>query len=289
MKYDVSFSEGMLVHKSSEAEKWNLLQKLYKDNYLEAQSLNKPRIPKIIHQIWLGSPFPEKYIELQNTWKKFHPDWEYHLWTDENIKDLKFINREIFDKTENFGAKSDILRYEVLYQFGGLYVDTDFECLKSFDDIHCMCDFYAGTLTSEDPRILIGLIGSSPKNDVIKKNIEEINVASRKHTPEDIFDTTGPIHFTRCFFDVVQETNQKCVIFPSTFFYPSSNSNCGVDHDIQLEYVKNESYAIHYWHISWVMQKKTVLFLMQKAFKYIVPYGLVKWYINYRNQSFKKN
>ena len=64
-----------------------------------------------------------------------HSNWTLKLWTDENIKDLNFDNRDIFDKADNYGMKSDILRYEILYREGGIYIDIDYECLQSIENI----------------------------------------------------------------------------------------------------------------------------------------------------------
>src|SRR5438876_9483420 len=46
------------------------------------------KIPKIIHQIWLGSPVPSVYEPFMKSWQEKHPDWEYRLWTDENVHSL---------------------------------------------------------------------------------------------------------------------------------------------------------------------------------------------------------
>jgi hypothetical protein len=54
------------------------------------------------------------------------------------------VSRHISNsKRQNVGAKSDILRREVIYRFGGLYLDTDFECLSSFEPLHDRLDFFA--------------------------------------------------------------------------------------------------------------------------------------------------
>src|SRR5271157_4561121 len=102
---------------------WKLIENRY-NNF----EYKEDKIPKIIHQIWLGGDLPKKYFKLIETFKKFNPDWIHMLWTDENIKDLDLINKEIFDKQINMGSKSDILRYEILKKYGGIYFDTDFEC-----------------------------------------------------------------------------------------------------------------------------------------------------------------
>lgn len=63
------------------------LRALYEQNIKRLLTPNKQcRIPKKIHQIWLGSPLPEKFARLAATWKQHHPDWEYmQLWTDQDI------------------------------------------------------------------------------------------------------------------------------------------------------------------------------------------------------------
>lgn len=64
------------------------------------------------------------------------------LFSDEQIN-FKLKNVEALKCAKNYGEKSDILRYEILCQFGGIYVDCDFECLKSFDGL-LMCRFFTG-------------------------------------------------------------------------------------------------------------------------------------------------
>ena len=51
------------------------------------------------------------------------------LWTDEQVAGLTLFNQAAFDAAPNFGEKSDILRYELLYAFGGVYVDVDLQCV----------------------------------------------------------------------------------------------------------------------------------------------------------------
>lgn len=58
------------------------------------------------------------------------------LWTDEHVARLPLFNRAEYDKATNYGAKSDILRYELLYVYGGVYVDCDMQCIGSFERLH---------------------------------------------------------------------------------------------------------------------------------------------------------
>lgn len=275
MEKDISFTDGMLLYADADLEKWNLLKKLYNDNFIMAEPAGDLRIPKIIHQIWLGGSLPEEYLKLQESWKKHHPDWQFMLWTDDTAKDLSLKNREVFNNTKNLGAKSDILRYEILYQFGGLYADTDFECLRPFDDLHHTCDLYAGLLTHSNPRILIGLIGCSPNSDIMSHIIDQISLGSRKHSTDEIFQATGPLHFTRCFFETIERARERCVIFPASYFYPSPNSQNGKSIDVQKKYIRKESHAIHYWHLSWTKNRRNFFEKMKAFLKFITPFGII--------------
>ncbi len=148
-KRDFSFLSRFFARQMKKRADWMVVKRLYQKNVLQASLSPQVRIPKIIHQIWLGSPLPQKYIQLQKSWQEKHPDWEYRLWTDESVKNFKMQNQALFESATNWGEKADILRYEILYQIGGLYVDTDFECVRSFDTLHHLCDFYVGLETLE--------------------------------------------------------------------------------------------------------------------------------------------
>src|SRR5579885_317918 len=147
-----------------------------KNNLYNIKPTQRTKIPKIIHQIWLGSEFPAEYRDWQQSWINHNPDWEYKLWTDENIKELVLTNKKYFDEAINFGEKSNILRYEILYQFGGVYVDCDFECLKSFDPLVHAYDFFCGLISGKGRIININnaVIGSVPGHPILKKCIENI-------------------------------------------------------------------------------------------------------------------
>src|ERR1035437_13952 len=114
---------------------WKLLENLYEKNYENYLDKSLESIPKLIHQIWIGGKIPDKFKRLSETWIEKNPTWTYRLWGNDDVKDLNLVNKILYDRASNVGIKSDILRYEILYTFGGISVDTDFECIKSFDDL----------------------------------------------------------------------------------------------------------------------------------------------------------
>jgi hypothetical protein len=152
-------------------------------------STARPCIPKIIHQIWLGSPRPATadYIKWFDSWQTFHPEWEIRWWHDKEVQDMiqnnALYNVDAYNKATNYGEKSDILRYEIIAKYGGLYVDTDMECTQSFDKLHdtpC-CSFYAGWSNTGTIELNNGIFGAMPNHVVLQEMIQSIH---RNHDKE---------------------------------------------------------------------------------------------------------
>lgn len=218
-----------------------------KNNLLKVDPDPTPRIPKVIHQIWLGSPVPEKFKEFQESWQKLHPDWTYKLWTDEDVKHMKLYNRVLYDASINYGEKSDILRYEILYREGGVYADFDYECLKPLDLFNHCYDFYIGIqpLDTYKVQLGIGLIGSIPGHPLLKKTIEGI----RRNATVQIVFRTGPGHFTNIFHAYAGTGKTRDVAMPASYFYPRGYEQL---QSLRREWQKPESYAVHHWAGSWL-------------------------------------
>lgn len=197
---------------------------------------NRLPIPKIIHQIWLGPH--ERPVEWMETWREKNPDWEYKLWTDDNLPRL--FNQEPFDKIQAFSGKADILRVELLYHYGGIYLDSDCECLNPLDDdlrkYPCfVC--YENELVRPG-LIQNGVVGSAPKHPFLETLIEEISKIEdfNKDVPSIV---VGPYFWTRVLrrFEIF---NGFIDILPSYKFTPIHlEGSCYLGSD--------KVYANHYW------------------------------------------
>lgn len=237
-----------LIHTNPQ---WLLIKQLYDTYLLNPKYASQPRIPNIIHQIWLGSSLPERYQLLQQTWRDKHPDWQYFLWTEQEIEQFGLTNYAAYAAATNYGEKSDIARYEILYRFGGLYVDTDFMCIQPFDMLHHCCDFYAGVAYGRVVSLYNGLIGAAPGHPVLSKCIESIahNVPST-NTMLAILQRTGPLFFTHCFFDVIATCTGRSIILPVSYCYPiPEDQRLCADYN---SWLKPETIAVHFWHMAWL-------------------------------------
>jgi len=231
---------------------FSMLKTLYERNYLNGSGEDK--IPKIIHQIWLGGTLPDRYKKFTESWKSLHPSWIYKMWTEREVRHLKLTNETFFYQATNYGQKSDILRYELLNKFGGIYVDTDFECLKPFDEFLYL-DFFTSSGYAAKFELYPALIGSVPGYPVIQRCINEMkDIDAITYT--GMFNTTGPYYFAQKFLKDVTEDSEGVVVFPMGFFYPWPNNIRRQNEP--YKYIKSYSYAIHHWDVSWTRAKSHI-------------------------------
>lgn len=228
---------------------YDLCKRLYeKNSVLLLLDHNTHKIPKIIHQIWLGSPVPDVFKEYMRSWTEFHPEWTYILWDDDSIEQLHLDNKFFYDAVENYGHKSDIARWEILYRFGGVYVDIDFECLRPLDEL-LVYDFFVGLqpLDSQFLQLNNALVGSVKGHPIVEHCITTIahDWKIYRGAPQ----RTGPVHFTRSWYALANQDGYTNMIFPASYFYPLSTRATYINKSL---WKKQGSYAVHWWAKSWM-------------------------------------
>jgi mannosyltransferase OCH1-like enzyme len=231
-------------------ERWSILKDRY--NCLKNQRQSENKIPKIIHQIWIGREMPENEKRISNAIKNsFNNSWEYILWTENNIKELKnFKNIELYNQTPNLGQKSDLLRYAVLKEFGGIYLDTDFIPGKGFDELLDL-DFFCGIAYDSEPSVFNGLIGST-KDNLIIQDLLELDRPLQYHDGMALMDSTGPFFLTRKLFKNLNDIFYA-VALPNSFFYPYPNFDfCKTLGNNYQDYLKPETICCHMWSSAWM-------------------------------------
>lgn len=204
-------------------------------------------IPSVIHHIWFGSELPETYAQWREQWRETHPSWKLMLWDEKTVKKefpKGLYNQKSYDDAKakkNFGKMSDIVRYEVLARYGGVYVDTDMRCLQDFTVLHQMYDFYA----SLEPfkfscTCCNAIIGAKPQHPVIQACMEAVKFYESREPDLSLWGiehqfqkecaitlcTTGPKMFTQAILEHAGKNNSRDVVFPSSFFsqHPQTTS-----------------------------------------------------------------
>ena len=152
---------------------------------------SKPIIPKIVHQIWLGNAeIPKNYQYFLETWKQYNPDWEIKVWTIEDVLKEKFPNMDLFYLSRSHAEQSDIIRYEIIRRYGGVYVDTDVECFTNFDVLNYRYDFYVNmeppALNKKRVTIANNMIASVPNHYILTQALD--NIRENWDKAEELFE-----------------------------------------------------------------------------------------------------
>ena len=226
---------------------------------------NKSNIPKVIHYCWFGGNEPsEKMKYCIETWKKFLPDYEIKEWNDENIKDIKSSYLEAAVKNKMWAFVADYVRFWALYNYGGIYLDTDVEVFKSFNNLLDENDFFIGLESSKEGALsigtaTIGAIKNLPMLDDVLKMYDE-HEPIRKNGHFDYFSTSPKmlVHFIKNKYNYdfnnfkyeneITEFTENSRVFPEIYFSAnhSSDSNTYCKHHFNGE-----------WGVEW--QVKTLL------------------------------
>ncbi len=133
-------------------------------------------IPKTIHYCWFGGkPLPKMAEKCIKSWKKYCPDYEIIEWNESNydISSAPLYVREAY-KAKKWGFVPDYIRLWIIYNYGGIYLDTDVEVVKPLDDL-LENKAYAGFETPSNV-VNFGLgFGAEPGNRIIKELMDSYN------------------------------------------------------------------------------------------------------------------
>lgn len=214
-------------------------------------------IPKVVHACWFGGGQQSGLIkDCMASWNEKLSGYEIRIWTEADIG----IDEPYFDallKRKKWAFASDFARFWLLYRYGGIWLDTDVEVIRSFDHLldH---SFFTGYESGE----LIGgcVMGSVPGHPLSAAVLSALLEAfERRDAPENI-----PAVITRA--------RQSCpaedvTILPSDRFYPfnpyAANATRG---QLLFRDVSESTIAIHHWAATWTAAERTLLERIRRRF-----------------------
>jgi hypothetical protein len=197
---------------------------------------------------------PPEFVAYGETFRRYHPDWKFMHWHEGNLPALR--NQQLFDGSSTYAQKSDIARYEILYEHGGIYVDTDVECLKAFDPllsdgVTCFCANEA----RHDLAVSNAILGAVPGHPFLEEVIHEIPAATAACPDGGPSWQTGPEMFSRVLLDRKKRGTDDVVIFPGRLFYPHHwNPLVGPNRRQRRTNTSGpfpDAYAVHHWAADW--------------------------------------
>lgn len=156
--------------------------------------------------------------------RKF-PEWTYMLWTEKEIDAFGLKNREFYDREPKYAVKSDIVRFELLHRYGGIYVDADSVWVndKDYGDL-IQQSKETGMFVGVEPDIGFGTIyaggimGSVPEHEILTELVRNIKVRYERYGDIPARHViAGPPYITET---ISQRNCEGVTIFPSMYFYP---------------------------------------------------------------------
>ena len=217
---------------------------------INLKKTREPIIPKKIHYCWFsGNPMPDYLKKCMESWYKYCPDYEIIRWDENNYDFDKNLYMKQAYKAKKWGFVPDVARLDILYQYGGIYLDTDVELIKNIDDLLYQSAF-AGVEKWGNIN-MGGCSGAIPKHPMIKKMLDyRIN--------EQFIMDDGSYNLLTCGYyetkslmavgmkpcNRIQQVGDM-MIYSSDFFHP-------YDYMSAETVVTDNTFSIHHFNGGWL-------------------------------------
>ncbi|WP_162497365.1 glycosyltransferase family 32 protein [Roseovarius dicentrarchi] len=179
--------------------------------------LSKLGIPKNLGHIWIGPYRPP--VDWMQTWQDYHPDWSYTLYDNSFAATYPFRNKSLITeylKRSQFAGAADLMRYEILYDFGGFLPEADSVCLANTDHLfEHDCAYTVYENEKARPGMVSPILACPPGNKFVGQLIDELSTLRPRELGQP-WKTTG----NRFVASMIQKYDPQITIFPSHYFIP---------------------------------------------------------------------
>jgi len=219
---------------------------------------------KIIHYCWFGGkPLSKMAKKCIKSWKKYFPDFEIKEWNESNfdVNICKFVKDAY--KNEKWAFVSDYARLYALYNYGGIYFDTDMEVTKKCDFL-CDDEFFIGY--EENRMIAAGVIGvKNIKNKYVKQLLDWYDMQS-VFDVNNVFNYAIPKIITNIFSKYNKENingidviNKEIKVYPEEYFYP-------INYNYSRKNFTENTCMIHYYNATWAPKAEKIAIYFFRTF-----------------------
>lgn len=231
--------------------------------------ISRERIPKIIHYCWFGKGEKgEAILDCMKSWKEALPDYEIIEWNESNCdtQEIPYVSEAY--QQENWAYVSDYFRFKALYEYGGIYLDTDMMVYSSLDHMLLFNVFFAFETSMY---VHGGIIGSRTKQPVIKfildryKNEKGFNREKGLTVCHRI--TEAVLEYGLVQNGKMQIIEDNIAIFPANV--------------LTVDFSDGECLAEHLYNASWIENKR-----LNKSYKYEVMKNFYIYPLIQTNQYF---
>ncbi|NME19166.1 glycosyltransferase family 32 protein [Megasphaera elsdenii] len=237
-------------------------------------------IPKIIHYCWFGgNSLPLNYQSYMESWKKNLPDYEIKCWNEDNFDVTQNLYCKEAYEHKKWAFVSDYARLKVIYDYGGIYLDTDVEVVKDLITLITNGVGYIGFQNSEEVNTGLGF-AAAPHNLCIKSMLDIysqrkfiLDNGEYNLIPCPAANTVG---LMKCGLKTGQKTSRTIQHLDGLDVYPEEYFN-PLNADTKKLTISNKTYTIHWYTASWVRnsaKKKQIL-------KKFIPTSILEYRTNW--------
>lgn len=212
-------------------------------------------IPKVIHYCWFGNnPLPFEVKKCINSWKKICPDYEIRRWDETNFD----VYQNDFIKSA-YGSKawafvSDYARLKIVYDEGGIYLDTDVELKKSLDELRKNEGFFS--IQQEGHYCNTGLgFGAKKENEIVKTMLDLYD--DLIYSEENKFSIACPYLNTKALEKYGYSYSDDVIVIHNNLVLPPRFMDPIAPGKNKENLLCNDTVSIHHYSASW-MDDKTV-------------------------------
>lgn len=241
-------------------------------------------IPKIFHQIWLWTnKMPSDFYSYQQSWLNYNPEWKLVFWTDDKISSLKFFSETHFSLLSNLSEKSDYLRFCIVLEYGGVYIDTDFECLRGISNLLKGTPLFIWYEDLSSQVISGAIFWAIPNHPAIQNIFFSFPNRIIQYTWTDSSEKIWPKYITKFFISFIWDKK----IFPSKVFYPIPGELYWRGYKIDKPFLLRQgAYAIHHWNSSWQHPLSRARFLFNPTGNFGKIYSKILFFLRYIKNFF---
>lgn len=236
-------------------------------------------IPKVIHYCWFGkNELPEEAKRCIASWKRFCPDYEIIEWNETNydVRKNKYMS-DAYDE-KKWAFVSDYARIDIIYNYGGIYLDTDVELLRPLDELlkdKMFCGWESRDPILDEKRITyensvsFGLgFGAEKNNNALKDMLKlyeklnfinedgSLNLMACPHYQTEILKQYGLDDSQRTY----QKLKDEIIVYPESYFSPKSMTTGKIT-------LTDETYSIHHFSGTWIEKENSVKIFIRKFIK----------------------
>lgn len=214
-------------------------------------------IPRKIHYCWFGgNELPARDRYCIESWKKMCPDYEIIRWDESNYDISKCAYMKEAYEAKRLGFVPDYARLDIIYEHGGIYLDTDVELIRNLDDL-LELEGFAGFEASDQTQkcIALGLgFGAQPHNEIIRKlrdDYDDKHFMNKDGTP-NLLPAPGYSMAVLKKIGLINNGEEQQIdgfyFFPEDYFCPKSFTTDEIN-------ITEHTYSIHHYNASWFTEK----------------------------------